>query len=59
MAPPGPAVEIGAALLDRARRGDQEAFAAVIRHYDSGLRTLAYRLLGDRAGWTTHFRRRT
>jgi RNA polymerase sigma-70 factor, ECF subfamily len=48
MAPPGPAVEIGAALLDRARRGDQEAFAAVIRHYDSGLRTLAYRLLGDR-----------
>lgn len=47
MAPPGPAVEIGAALLDRARRGDQEAFAAVIRHYDPGLRTLAYRLLGD------------
>jgi RNA polymerase sigma-70 factor (ECF subfamily) len=46
--PPGPAVEIGAALLDRARRGDQEAFAAVIRHYDPGLRTLAYRLLGDR-----------
>jgi RNA polymerase sigma-70 factor (ECF subfamily) len=48
MTPPSPAVEIGAALLDRARRGDQEAFAAVIRHYDSGLRTLAYRLLGDR-----------
>jgi RNA polymerase sigma-70 factor, ECF subfamily len=46
--PPGPAVEIGVALLDRARRGDQEAFAAVIRHYDPGLRTLAYRLLGDR-----------
>src|SRR6266508_4546738 len=48
MTPPGPAVEIGVALLDRARRGDQEAFAAVIRHYDPGLRTLAYRLLGDR-----------
>jgi RNA polymerase sigma-70 factor (ECF subfamily) len=48
MAPPGPAVEIGGALLDRARRGDQEAFAAVIRNYDPGLRTLAYRLLGDR-----------
>jgi RNA polymerase sigma-70 factor, ECF subfamily len=46
--PPGPDVEIGVALLDRARRGDQEAFAAVIRHYDPGLRTLAYRLLGDR-----------
>jgi RNA polymerase sigma-70 factor, ECF subfamily len=46
--PPGPAVEIGVAVLDRARRGDQEAFAAVIRHYDPGLRTLAYRLLGDR-----------
>jgi RNA polymerase sigma-70 factor, ECF subfamily len=50
LTPPGPAVEIGAALLDRARRGDQEAFAAVIRHYDPGLRTLAYRLLGDRDG---------
>jgi RNA polymerase sigma-70 factor (ECF subfamily) len=47
LTPPGPALEIGAALLDRARRGDQEAFAAVIRHYDPGLRTLAYRLLGD------------
>jgi RNA polymerase sigma-70 factor (ECF subfamily) len=45
---PGPAVEIGVTLLDRARRGDQEAFVAVIRHYDPGLRTLAYRLLGDR-----------
>jgi RNA polymerase sigma-70 factor (ECF subfamily) len=40
--------EIGTTILDRARRGDQEAFAAVIRHYDSGLRALAYRLLGDR-----------
>jgi RNA polymerase sigma-70 factor, ECF subfamily len=40
--------EIATTVLDRARRGDQEAFAAVIRHYDSGLRALAYRLLGDR-----------
>ena len=40
--------EIAAAILDRARRGDQEAFATLIRHYDSGLRALAYRLLGDR-----------
>jgi RNA polymerase sigma-70 factor, ECF subfamily len=45
--PPGPG-EIAPAILDRARRGDQEAFAAVIRHYDRGLRSLAYRLLGDR-----------
>ena len=44
----GPAVDIGAPVIDRARRGDQEAFAAVIRHYDPGLRALAYRLLGDR-----------
>ena len=27
----GPAVDIGAPVIDRARRGDQEAFAAVIR----------------------------
>jgi RNA polymerase sigma-70 factor (ECF subfamily) len=44
----GPAVDIGAPVIDRARRGDQEAFAAVIRHYDPVLRALAYRLLGDR-----------
>jgi RNA polymerase sigma-70 factor (ECF subfamily) len=40
--------EIAPSIVDRARRGDQEAFAAVIRHYDRGLRALAYRLLGDR-----------
>ena len=44
---PSSAVEVGTAVLDRARRGDQEAFAALIRHYDPGLRALAYRLLGD------------
>jgi RNA polymerase sigma-70 factor, ECF subfamily len=44
----GPAAAVGAAVLDRARRGDQEAFAALLRHYDPGLRALAYRLLGDR-----------
>lgn len=44
----GPAVDIGESVIDRARRGDQEAFATVIRHYDPGLRALAYRLLGDR-----------
>jgi RNA polymerase sigma-70 factor, ECF subfamily len=44
---PGSA-EIAPSIVDRARRGDQEAFAAVIRHYDRGLRSLAHRLLGDR-----------
>jgi RNA polymerase sigma-70 factor, ECF subfamily len=33
----------------RARSGDERAFAALVRHYDDGLRTLAFRLLGDRA----------
>lgn len=45
---PGPAADIRPAVVERARRGDQEAFAAVIKHYDPGLRALAYRLLGDR-----------
>src|ERR671911_2353475 len=45
---PSPGVEVGSAVLERARRGDHEAFTAVIRHYDPGLRALAYRLLGDR-----------
>jgi RNA polymerase sigma-70 factor (ECF subfamily) len=40
-------VEIGPAVIDRARRGDAEAFATLIRHYEPGLRSLAYRLLGD------------
>jgi RNA polymerase sigma-70 factor (ECF subfamily) len=45
----GPQVELAPRLIERARRGDEEAFAALIRHYDSGLRALAYRLLGDRS----------
>lgn len=40
--------EIDESVIDRAREGDQEAFAAVIRHYDPGLRAFAYHLLGDR-----------
>ena len=40
--------DVGSAVLDRARRGDQEAFAAVVRAYDRRLRGLAYRILGDR-----------
>lgn len=40
--------EIDESVIERAREGDQEAFAAVIRHYDPGLRAFAYHLLGDR-----------
>ena len=36
------------ATIDRARAGDRAAFVALIRHYDDGLRSLAYRLLGNR-----------
>src|SRR5919106_3396406 len=42
------ASEIEPCAFERARRGDRRAFAAVVRHYDPGLRALAYRLLGDR-----------
>jgi RNA polymerase sigma-70 factor, ECF subfamily len=44
----GSAVDVGPGIVARARSGDQEAFAALIKHYDPGLRSLAYRLLGDR-----------
>ena len=40
--------EAPASVVARARRGDAEAFAALVRHYDPGLRSLAFRLLGDR-----------
>lgn len=40
--------DIDARTLARARRGDERAFAALVRHYDPGLRGLAFRLLGDR-----------
>lgn len=40
--------EIDGATLARARRGDEGAFAALVRHYDDGLRALAFRLVGDR-----------
>jgi RNA polymerase sigma-70 factor (ECF subfamily) len=38
---------LGPAVLERARSGDHEAFAAVVRLYDAKLRGLAFRLLGD------------
>ncbi|HSK15885.1 MAG TPA: sigma-70 family RNA polymerase sigma factor [Gaiellaceae bacterium] len=40
--------ELPPGVVERARRGDEDAFAAVVRHHDHGLRALAYRLLGDR-----------
>ncbi len=44
--PDDPASE--AALLERARSGDGGAFVILVRRYDRALRSLAYRLLGDR-----------
>jgi RNA polymerase sigma-70 factor (ECF subfamily) len=41
-------MELDAVTVTRARRGDEAAFAALVRHYDPGLRALAFRLLGDR-----------
>jgi RNA polymerase sigma-70 factor (ECF subfamily) len=41
--------EIDPRTLGQARRGDERAFAALVRHYDPGLRALAFRLLGDRS----------
>jgi RNA polymerase sigma-70 factor (ECF subfamily) len=35
-------------VLRRAQAGDGRAFAALIRHFDPGLRILAFRLLGNR-----------
>ena len=39
--------ELAPAILSAARSGDQQAFAALVEHYDPRLRTLAYHLLGD------------
>jgi RNA polymerase sigma-70 factor (ECF subfamily) len=36
-------------LLRHARRGDAQAFTALVRRHDDALRALAFRLLGDRA----------
>jgi RNA polymerase sigma-70 factor (ECF subfamily) len=35
-------------VVARARRGDQDAFAQIVGHYDHRLRAVAFRLLGDR-----------
>jgi RNA polymerase sigma-70 factor (ECF subfamily) len=39
--------DVASGVVERARDGDQEAFAAIVRVYDRRLRGLAYRLLGD------------
>jgi RNA polymerase sigma-70 factor (ECF subfamily) len=39
---------VAPAVLDRARVGDHEAFAAVVRLYERRLRGMAFRVLGDR-----------
>ena len=39
--------ELDPAVLERARAGDHVAFRDLVRHYDPGLRSLAFRLLGD------------
>jgi RNA polymerase sigma-70 factor (ECF subfamily) len=44
----GDALPVEDSVLDRARTGDHDAFTALVRHYDPGLRALAHRLLGDR-----------
>lgn len=43
-------VALERSTVERARRGDVDALMAVIRHYDPGLRALAYRLLGTVEG---------
>lgn len=43
-----PAPELAPAVIEQAKRGSQAAFAEIVRHYDPGLRALAFRLLGDR-----------
>lgn len=40
--------EVDAAVVERAKAGDQRAFAELVRHYDRRLRALAFRLLQNR-----------
>lgn len=40
--------DVDPVVLRRARRGDPEAFAELLRHHDRALRVIAHRLLGDR-----------
>jgi RNA polymerase sigma-70 factor, ECF subfamily len=40
--------EVDDLILERARHGDPDAFAAILDHYDHRLRALAFRILRDR-----------
>jgi RNA polymerase sigma-70 factor (ECF subfamily) len=42
-----PGAEVAPAVVERAKRGDEAAFMTIVRHYDPGLRSLAFRLLRD------------
>jgi RNA polymerase sigma-70 factor, ECF subfamily len=42
-----PITDLGASVIEEAKRGDEHAFTSLIKHYDPGLRALAYRLLGN------------
>ena len=39
--------EVASAVVDAARRGDAQAFATILRHYDRRLRVIADRILND------------
>ena len=41
------ASEVAPAVIEQAKRGDEDAFMTLVRHYYPGLRSLAYRLLRD------------
>ncbi|MGI8791686.1 MAG: RNA polymerase sigma factor [Acidimicrobiales bacterium] len=41
--------EVDEAVVIAAQKGDAQAFAEMVRHYDRRLRAVAYRLLGDRS----------
>jgi RNA polymerase sigma-70 factor, ECF subfamily len=45
---PGNGDEVEPAVVDAARRGDAQAFATILRHYDRRLRIIADRILNDR-----------
>ena len=40
--------DVADTVLDKARHGDPAAFEQLVRHYDPMLRSLAYRMMGDR-----------
>jgi RNA polymerase sigma-70 factor (ECF subfamily) len=46
---PDLAAGLDASVVERAKKGDPDAFAEVVRHFDARLRVLAFRLMGDAA----------